>query len=511
MAAAVAYIRVSSARQVEEGGSLDSQTRQIQQYAASRGYDLVRLFREEGESAKTDQRPQLQEMLRFCMDKSNGVQVVLIPKIDRLARNVHDYTNLKLQLSRLHIRLESLGEKIDDTPVGRFTETILASVAQFDNEIRAERSKGGMIDAVTQGRWVWQPPIGYRTIRHQGKGTIEPDPVFAPIIREAFRLLDEGHQGSRVVREYLRKHGVSRSTSTFFRLIHNPVYIGKIHAFGKVFDAKPPFLPLVDEATFYRAQRALKPSNLPQTYQVETDEFPLRGSIKCPCGRHYTASWAQGKLGKKYPYYRCAHCRGRSYKREAVHAFFGLELKKFVAKHGVWEHLLQRLMANEQAYLREQNAQQEAITTRIEELKSLRDAIALKNASGVIPDDLAKEQIQRLTEDIAHTYQALPETNPLEREAASLVAFARRFLDDLHSSWITLSLKTKKDLLRFLYPEGILFHPDSGFQTPENSLTERITQVFSGSKLHLVDQGSEFCKELHGWIRYLASIESNAD
>ena len=505
METAVAYIRVSSQRQVEEGSSLDSQSKQVEQFARSRGYELTRLFREEGETAKTDQRPRLQEMLKYCMDRKNGVTVVIIPKIDRLARNVNDYTNLKLHLSRIGIRLESLGERIEDTPVGRFTETILASVAQFDNEIRAERSKGGMIEAVSQGRWVWKSPAGYRNVRHNGKGTIEPDPKVGPVIQNAFRQLAHGHQSAPVVRAYLKEAGIVLAESSFYRMLANEIYIGRIHAFGKVFDARPPFVPLVDELTFLKAQAALRPSKWPQQYQMESNDFPLRGSILCECGHRYTASWSRGKLGERYPYYRCARCAGKSYQKKIVEGHFKLYLGSYKGDDQAWKRLEKRLVAMEGDLKNHVGSSKRASLERIDELKGLQDTIALKNATGVIPDDLARRQIERLAKDIVDVAADMPKEH-LATDSKELVQFAKRFFKELGSLWNGFSLKTKKDLLHFMFPEGILFCPESGFRTHENSLSERFRRVIAGDNSHLVDPGLEFSNLLHEWLDGIYAI-----
>lgn len=509
METAVAYIRVSSQRQVDEGSSLETQTRQVQAFADLHGYELIEVFREEGESAKTDQRPELQRMLKFCRAPQSRVQVVIVPKIDRLARNVTDYTNLKVQLSRQGIRLESLGERIEDTPVGRFTETILASVAQFDNEIRAERSKGGMIEAVAQGRWVWKAPVGYRNVRHQGKGTIEPDPSVAPIIQRAFTLLANGQSGAVEVYSYLKSMGITRSESSFYRMLQNEVYLGRIHAFGGIHLARPPFTPLVDTSTFYQAQAALFKPNLPTTYNVESQDFPLRGTMLCPCSRRFTASWARGKQGKRYPYYRCPHCKGCSYPRARIENHFANYLSGFKGRPDAWDRLEAALRAIE----KEQEAQNDICRTqangRIEEIQRLQDALALKSATGIIPDEVAQRQIQRLSREMADLAGALPSDNA--RPVDDLISYARSFFFDLASNWQSLSLKKKKDLLRFMFPEGVLFHPESGFRTPDSSLTERFRGVISGVELHLVDHTLEIWKSLREWLNYLSGMREQVD
>lgn len=499
MEKAVAYIRVSSQRQVEEGSSLDSQTRQVETYAKAANITLVRTFREEGESAKTDQRPRLQEMLRFCMDRKNGISIVIVPKIDRLARNVNDYTNLKLQLSRMGIRLESLGERIDDTPVGRFTETILASVAQFDNEIRAERSKGGMIDAVSGGRWVWKAPVGYRNTRYLGKGTIEPDPQFAPVIQQAFSLIAGGHQNAPAVREFLANSGVKLSPGGFYKMIHNEVYLGRIHAFGKVHPSQAPFVPLIDEITFYKAAENLENRHQHKEYKLDTEDFPLRGSALCPCQRYFSGSWSRGEYGRRYAYYRCPHCGGKSFPRVRFHSEFLSLLDTFKGNPEGWDRLKKMMVA----YANEREEQERKVSeesqVKMNELHKLRDAIAIKNASGVLPDDVAKRHIDRLTAEMGQLACQVPDA-PLEIDTSELVDFARKFFSSLKEAWDLTSLKMKKDLLRYLFPNGVLFYPDRGFRTLANSLAERFSQVISGTDSTLVDLDSSYCNELREWL-----------
>jgi site-specific DNA recombinase len=509
MEKAIAYIRVSSQRQVDEGGSLESQTKQVKQYSDSHCYDLINIFREEGESAKSERRPELQRMLKFCSDKKNGVQIVIIPKIDRLSRNVHDYFNLKVQLSRKGVRLESLGERIEDTPSGRLTEAMFASMAQFDNEIRAERSKGGMTEAVLDGRWVWKAPVGYRNIRLNGRGNIEPDPSLASVVRQAFELFADGHQSSRLVRDFLRKKGVPINQASFYKFIKNEVYIGRIHAFGKIVPAKSPFVPIVEESLFYRAQACLRRSATPQTYQKDPEEFPLRGVMMCDCGAPYTAYWARSATGKKYAYYRCMRCPGRNIRRVQVESDFQEHLSSYEYDASGWELVKNCLLEWQDRSRAARIADVQTASERIVELKKLRDNIVIKNANDVIPDDLAKEQIARISNEIADatldSAEAMPATSIEE-----LIAFAERFLADIRLTWDVLSMQTKKNLLRFMYPDGILYVPNGGFRTQSLGVPEPLNRALLGDLSGLVDPRNEFSNSLRTWLVELQAIGTEA-
>ena len=76
---AVIYCRVSSDRQVENY-SLETQEKICVEYAERNEFDVIEKFIEEGESAKTADRTKLQELLKFCYNKPNNIQIVIFHK-----------------------------------------------------------------------------------------------------------------------------------------------------------------------------------------------------------------------------------------------------------------------------------------------------------------------------------------------------------------------------------------------------------------------------------------------
>jgi len=508
METAVAYIRVSSQKQVEEGNSLESQEKQVKAYSQSHGFKLVHIFREEGQSAKTDRRPVLLQMLKHCSMKKSDVKVVIIPKIDRLARNVMDYSNIKLRLHKYGVRIESISERIEDTPAGRFTETIFASVAQFDNEMRSERSRGGMEDAAKDGRWVWRAPLGYRNVRVNGQGTIEPDPITAPKVRFIFEQLSKGHQGLPTIRKRLAEMGVPINRGYLYRLIENPAYVGRIEAFGGVYEGKPPFIPLVDELTAYKAKAALRPANTPQQYQVEHPDFPLRGTALCLCGAKYTASWSRSKTGARYGYFRCTKCGSKSYSMARMEEEFIVFLSKWEHNEVDWPALVAELTRLEEASRSDVSERRSEMTKKIADLQTLRSAIVVKNANGIIPDDVAKAELDRIGNEILETRSQLEADDPTPTASKTVIEFAETFLRSLGKSWPKMSLENKRDLLRFMFPKGVSFDPDAGFGTPRIPLLEEANDRLKGEKSTLVDLSDEFWNSLRVWLEKLYMLFS---
>lgn len=70
--------------------------------------------------------------------------------------SLYGHFTVRAFLQKLGIVLRSVTEQIDDTSQGRFTENILAAVAQLDNDVKSERTKVGMRDALKRGRWTFQ-------------------------------------------------------------------------------------------------------------------------------------------------------------------------------------------------------------------------------------------------------------------------------------------------------------------------------------------------------------------
>ena len=158
MKRAIGYCRVSSEKQVDNY-SLETQEQGIKTWCRRNDLDLVRIFREEGKSARTLDREELQKLRRHC--QRSRVDVVVVYKVSRIARDTFDYLYLKKWLLQRGITLRSVLEHFDDSPHGALLETVLASFAQFDNDVRSEQILSGMKAAAKEGRWVWRAPVGY--------------------------------------------------------------------------------------------------------------------------------------------------------------------------------------------------------------------------------------------------------------------------------------------------------------------------------------------------------------
>jgi site-specific DNA recombinase len=156
---AALYVRVSTDEQAKEGYSLDAQEEKLEAFCFSQGWEIVKIYREEGQSAKNINRPQLQLLLNDL----HLYDVVLVYKLDRLSRSVSDINNLLQTFDRNNVSFKSATEPYDTTTAqGKLLINIFASLAQFEREQLSERVRMGMEKKTKSGKWAGgKPPYGY--------------------------------------------------------------------------------------------------------------------------------------------------------------------------------------------------------------------------------------------------------------------------------------------------------------------------------------------------------------
>src|SRR3989442_6731718 len=192
MIGAVIYVRVSTKEQIENL-SLPTQLRACEEYCKREGYEVLEPFKEEGESAKTIDRAELQNLLKYCRTHRGKVHFVVVYNLTRFAREKYDHFALRAHLKSLGISLRSATEPIDDTSTGKLMEGVLAAFAQFDNDVRSERTRAGMRAALELGRWTFPAPLGYLNAPKWSGKSLILDPERAPLVRRAFEDFATAH------------------------------------------------------------------------------------------------------------------------------------------------------------------------------------------------------------------------------------------------------------------------------------------------------------------------------
>jgi hypothetical protein len=363
-----------------------------------------------------------------------------------------------------------------------------------------------MVQAVKEGRWVWKAPIGYRNVRRSasgtgGTGTIAPDETTAPLIREAFERLACGKHSPKAVHLWLELRGLRLSRSGFNGMLKNKLYVGAIEAFGGVYRATPPFVPLVPVDTFFRAQEALRKRRPERrTYERENPTFPLRGTLRCgECGEFVTACLSKGER-KTYRYYRCIRCRNVNLRCDEVEKRFLEELASFRPHPDEFRDLRDDVAVRWTATHAEAIERASRIGREVADVEELRRSLALKCASGVIPDDVARVQFDDLAIRLANLREAKDASEALRSEHEEVIGFAEKFLAELPWYWTRSPYSQQRRLQSFLYGNGLAYTKNGGFRTDDYPLLERAKGGLQRRDDSLVDRDAECTNALIDFI-----------
>lgn len=152
----VAYLRVSTEEQAISGLSLAAQEKAIRVECDRRGLALVAFHTDAGISAKNLDRPALTAALAD-LDSGRG-SVLMVAKLDRLSRNVHDASGLLQRAGKAGWDLVALDAPVDTTtPQGAAMAQVLAVFAELERRLIGERTKAALAVRKAQGVRLGRP------------------------------------------------------------------------------------------------------------------------------------------------------------------------------------------------------------------------------------------------------------------------------------------------------------------------------------------------------------------
>lgn len=306
---AVIYARYSSDNQREE--SIEGQLRECKEYAERNGILVLQSYIDRALSAKTDNRPEFQRMIR---DSAKGLfDTVLVWKLDRFARNRYDSAHYKSLLRKNGVKVVSATESIADGPEGIILESMLEGMAEYYSAELAQKVNRGMrenaLKARSNGGTI---PLGYRLDEEH---RLKIDPLTAPVVREVFQRYADGENLRTIIRS-LNERGIRTSRnypfrhSSFNTMLKNRKYIGEYHYKDVIIpDAVP---PIISKELFERVQERMKKNQHAPARAKAEEEYLLTTKLFCGhCGRLMIGESGKGRNGTIHRYYKCAGAKRR--------------------------------------------------------------------------------------------------------------------------------------------------------------------------------------------------------
>lgn len=514
---AVIYCRVSSREQVE-GTSLESQESACRDYARRHNLTVQKVFVGQGESAKFADRPELLELLNYCKNRAHKVDMLLVWKIDRFARNVEDHFAIKATLRKYAVNVVSVTEPIQSDPTGRLMETILAGFAQFDNDIRAARAKLGMAHRLREGIWPWMPPLGYLAPKAGRKiHPDRPDPERFEPLRKAWKLFLTGAYTKAAIVRMLRQwdvrgyQGEPITPQTLDQMFANPFYAGVLQDPWSGAEHKGRHQPMISVREFARAQRMIAGRANSVRHNRFHPDFPLRGHVRCPsCHTPMSASYSRGRT-KRYAYYDCRNpdcpTLRKSYPAAAVHR----EFSQFLMQQSVPAKVIDTTLDVVVAASRRDDAESRKAAARtsaqIERLKRQINELVMMRSQQLISDaDFVanKQSIQdELDELRANQYEkSVSRLTDADRDGL------RGWFGHLDKLWYSLPPQEQSGFATMMLRDGYIFQ---NLRTAELALLFRTFGPSGGGLSRVVDLDRDTANQLVREIRAFLAIVSNID
>lgn len=312
----VIYARYSSDNQREE--SIEGQLRECKVFAEKNGIQIIDTYIDRAMSAKTDNRPDFQKMIKDSAKQQ--FETVIVWKLDRFARNRYDSAHYKSILKRNNVRVLSATEAISQGAEGIILESVLEGMAEYYSAELAEKVIRGQTENALSCRFNGGTvPVGYSIVNQHF--VVNNDT--APLVLSAYEMYDEGKTMQEVaddlnVKGLRNTRGTKLTINTVSNLLTNRRYIGE-YSYRDILvsDGIPAIVP---KDLFNRVQeRIAKNKKSPARHRAD-EEYIL--STKLYCGKCMTFMVGESGTARNketYRYYKCLSAkRKRGCDKKAV-------------------------------------------------------------------------------------------------------------------------------------------------------------------------------------------------
>ena len=300
---AVIYARYSSDNQREE--SIEGQIRECTTFAEKNGITILRHYIDRAFSAKTDKRPEFQNMIRDSGKKL--FDIILVWKLDRFARNRYDSARYKAQLKKNGVKVVSATEAISEGSEGIILEAVLEGFAEYYSADLGEKVTRGMTENALKCKYNGGTlPVGYVIDK---EGHYQIDPLTAPFVLESYQRYADGAT-MKEIRDYLNDHkikntrGYEMNYNNVQSLLKNRKYTGE-YSFRET--VVPGGIPaIVPEDLFDRVQEKIEKNRRAPARHKAEDDYLLTTKLFCGyCGAYLCGESGTSRTNVVHHYYKC--------------------------------------------------------------------------------------------------------------------------------------------------------------------------------------------------------------
>lgn len=286
----VAYLRVSTEKQAEEGNGLESQKRDIENYCRKNELVITEWYVDDGYTGSNMDRPELQRLINDCSKKR--VKCIVAFKLDRLSRSMVDGIYLIERIFQPNnIRFLCVHDSVKyDSPMEQAYTQMMAVFAQLDKNTMMLRMRGGMLERVKKGYWMGGGRTPYCYDYDKEQGILIKNEERAKKANQALTLYLQGYSDRKI--STVLGFKTERLVKNILTGVAN---IGKIPYKGNVYQGRHE--PVFDEERFNMGLEARKARSKSKSY-LRSEPYLLTGLCHCGvcgCKMRYR-KYGQGRL-----------------------------------------------------------------------------------------------------------------------------------------------------------------------------------------------------------------------
>lgn len=463
---AAEYLRYSSDMQNE--ATIHAQRRIVKAYAEQEGYNIVKSYVDEAESATTsDNRTAFLEMLSDA--KKGYFDYIIVWQFSRFARNKEESVIYKAMLRKIGVRVISATEKTDDTPSGKLLEGILEVLNQYFSDNLSVEVKKGKKENVLTGKHAGGA-LPYGIYKDEETTLFKIDEKQGAAIRLVYELYLKGFGARRIAAQleekgYIPAKGKKWVATTVRQILNNEAYIGIYnYTLNKGTKEEETFkldniYPSIIDAKTWALSRKLKLEKKPKR-AARNRLYLLSGKTFCgACGCNYvghnSSHMYKDKKVKHY-YYRCngkkqtGNHAGRCTNKDVNAEKLEMWVLEKIAEHILSDKAIETILSTLTKKIKDKSKTSDKDIKKLEkeekELNEKIDRFLDLYGDGKISKARLNEKTENLEKVLATVrleLNQLKNLNSTEIDLAAVRAFLIKHRTDLESA----TVETKKVLI----------------------------------------------------------------
>ena len=339
----------------------------------------------------TKNRKDFQRMMRDVSDRK--IQLVVIQRYDRIARNTRDFCNLYHDMEINGCNLVSVSQQIDTTtPYGKNFMYMQASMAELEWALNSERRKDTIRYAASIGKSILpnhSTPFGYHNAVVNGVRRLVKEEQWEDAVADLFEYYRKYRNYSATARYINQQYGTRFEIQAIKRIIRSPFYYG---CYKDNDNFCEPYISKEDWQDLQQKRPVIRTAGNKRT------EVLFSGMIRCPeCNRLMRSCQKSHRSGNVYRYYHCEY-----------HSTKMCGFARVKSENLIEEMLLNRIdtfLAEREAAMSDQKSEKNHSTNNVSKYRAELDRLNTMFLKGRISEEYYDTEYLRLNDLIAQ-YEA---------------------------------------------------------------------------------------------------------